>query len=168
MSDYFCEVINGEIVKYNIYRPGSFNNTSFSANASDEDYINAGLYPVVSQQIPFDPETQKQTSVFYQVSGLSVLKKNTVEPLTPEEIEARRKALIPSVVSMRQARLALLQGGLLDAVNAAIASADEAVRIEWEYATEVRRDHALVQTLSVALGLTELQLDELFTLAATL
>lgn len=75
---------------------------------------------------------------------------------------------IPTVVSMRQARLALLQSGLLSAVNAAIDAAETAVQIEWEYATEVQRDNALVQSLAASLNLTDAQLDGLFTLAAGL
>jgi hypothetical protein len=67
---------------------------------------------------------------------------------------------------MRQARLALLQAGLLDQVDAAIT--DPAARIEWEYATTVERNSSLVQSLASGLGLTEPQLDDLFTLAATL
>ena len=77
------------------------------------------------------------------------------------------------VVSMRQARLALLQSGLLAQVEAAIAAIEDAgqrqaVQIEWEYAAEVNREHPWVQSLATALGLTEVQLDDLFTLAATL
>jgi hypothetical protein len=75
---------------------------------------------------------------------------------------------IPTVVSIRQARLALYQLGLLTNVEAAVASADEATKITWEYTTEVRREDPLVQTLSVGLGLTSDDLDTLFTLASTL
>jgi hypothetical protein len=82
-------------------------------------------------------------------------------PVVPEPV-------IPSVVSMRQARLALLQGGLLEAVNMAVSVGGEADRITWEYATEVRREDALVQNLAVGLGLSEVQLDQLFTLASSL
>ena len=80
--------------------------------------------------------------------------------------------VIPDVVTMRQARLALLQSGLLAQVNTAVANMPgtqgEAARIEWEYAQEVRRDSALLAELAVALELTTTQLDELFTLAGGL
>ena len=79
---------------------------------------------------------------------------------------------IPQVVSMRQARLALLVAGLLAAVNTAIAAmpgaAGEAARIEWEYSGEVHRDKALIQALAPVLGLTDAQLDALFVTAAAL
>ena len=76
--------------------------------------------------------------------------------------------IIPSAVTMRQARLALLQSDLLSQVNTAVAAADEATKITWEFSTEVQRGNALVATLTVALGLTEQQVDDLFVLAATL
>ena len=77
------------------------------------------------------------------------------------------------VVSMRQARLALLQAGLLSQVEAAIAAIEDAglrqaVQIEWEYAAEVNRTHPWVQTLWAALGLSAEDLDALFEQAATL
>lgn len=78
----------------------------------------------------------------------------------------------PAAVDMAQARLALLQAGLLSNVNAAVAAmtgtAGDAARIEWEFRATVRRDSPLVAGLSSALGLTSTQLDDLFTLAATL
>lgn len=75
-------------------------------------------------------------------------------------------------VSMRQARLALLQSGKLAAVNAALAAlpgeAGETARIEWEYATEVDPDWPLVHQLASALTLTDDDLNALFALARTL
>ena len=81
--------------------------------------------------------------------------------------------LIPQVVSMRQARLALLGAGQLAAVaNAIHGIQDEqqkqAAQIEWEYATEVRRDHWLINGLAPALGMTQADLDNLFVSAAAL
>jgi len=79
---------------------------------------------------------------------------------------------VPQSVTMRQARLAMLGAGILSGVEAAIAAmlGDEgkAAQIEWEYATEVRRDWPLVQNLIPALGMTSEQVDALFVQAATL
>lgn len=79
---------------------------------------------------------------------------------------------VPEVVTMRQARLALLGAGLLAQVNTAVANMPgaegDAARIEWEYAQEVRRDSPLVAALSVALGLTDETLDNLYKVAAGL
>ena len=79
---------------------------------------------------------------------------------------------VPEVVTMRQARLALLSAGLLAQVNTAVANMPgaegDAARIEWEYAQEVRRDSPLVAALSAAFGWTSAQLDDLFTEGAKL
>lgn len=74
--------------------------------------------------------------------------------------------IVPKSVTMRQARLALLQAGLLAQIDAAIT--EPAARIEWEFAATVDRSSALVQQMSASLGLTTTQLDDLFILAATL
>lgn len=80
---------------------------------------------------------------------------------------------VPAVVTMRQARIALLRAGLLSQVDAAIAAmpaetgGDEA-RITWAYGAEVRRDGPLIGQLAPGLGLTDEQIDNLFIEAATL
>lgn len=77
---------------------------------------------------------------------------------------------IPQVVTMRQARLALLGTGLLHQVDPAIDSLAEpeqtAARIEWEYSQVVCRDRPFVVGIGAALGLTDAQIDALFTAAA--
>lgn len=81
--------------------------------------------------------------------------------------------VVPQFVSMRQARLALLQANLLDQVETTLSTISDPVEkqsalIEWEYATTVERKSPWVQTLSTALGLTEEQVDQLFIQASTL
>ena len=84
---------------------------------------------------------------------------------------AQRQA-VPEVVTMRQARLALLGAGLLSqvdvTVNAMPAPHDAALRIWWEYSTTVERNNATVLQLASALQLTSQQLDALFVAAAGL
>ena len=80
-----------------------------------------------------------------------------------------RAITVPKIVTMRQARLALLQEGLLATIETAIVNCtDEAMKIEWEYAAEVRRDWASLVTLTESLGMTSTELDSLFTIASTL
>lgn len=85
---------------------------------------------------------------------------------------AAAPAPVPNIVTMRQARLALLAAGLLPAVNAAVAAMPgaegDAARIEWEFSGTVERNWPLVEALAVALNLTEQQLDDLFVAAAAL
>lgn len=81
--------------------------------------------------------------------------------------------VVPSAVTMRQARLALLGAGLLDDVDAAIAAIPDpvtrrAAQIEWEFSNEVQRHNAFTAMLGGGLGLTASQIDQLFIQAATL
>lgn len=73
-----------------------------------------------------------------------------------------------TTVTPRQARLALLAAGLLDQVEAAVASAGGATKITWDYAAVINRDDPLITTLGASLNLTSAQIDALFTQAATL
>ena len=89
-----------------------------------------------------------------------------------EEHTASTRPPIPQAVTMRQARLALLAAGKLAAVSSAIAgmtgAEGDAARIEWEFSSEVKRNQPLVTSLGKVLGLTAVQLDNLFVTASTL
>lgn len=91
-------------------------------------------------------------------------------PELPEYTPPESK--VPKIVTMRQARLALLHASLLqsatDAINAMPGTEGDAARIEWEYAQEVHRNSDLVASLAKVLKLSNDQLDNLFTEAATL
>lgn len=86
---------------------------------------------------------------------------------TPEPYVAPPPAPVTCITS-RQARLALNAAGLLPTVNAAVAASSEQVKIEWEYAQELERDWPTLLALSVELGLTTEQVDELFLQASLL
>lgn len=79
---------------------------------------------------------------------------------------------VPVSVTMRQAKLALSRAILLGRANSAIGAmpgqAGEEARIEWEYATTLRRDHPLVSGLGQALGLSAADIDALFVTAAAI
>ena len=97
-----------------------------------------------------------------QHAALMALVKANIQPTAPVPV------VIPSSLSMRQARLALLGAGLLDAVQAGVSAMPQAAQIEWDYATTVERSSPLVATLAASLGLTSEALDALFTAGAAL
>ena len=82
--------------------------------------------------------------------------------------DAARRYYDENTVTPRQVRLALLADGLLDAVDAYVASQPRAVQLEWEYAGEIRRDNLLMLAAAPALGKTPAELQQLLTYAATL
>jgi hypothetical protein len=71
-------------------------------------------------------------------------------------------------ITPRQARLVLLQAGLLDAVDALVAQQPKAVQLTWEYSTEVQRNNPLLAPLLIALGKTPEEIDAMFVLGAQL
>ena len=75
---------------------------------------------------------------------------------------------IPTSLTMKQARRALYQAGYLEQVEAGVQGMNKPAQIDWEFASTVERGDPLVVTLTAALGLTEVDLDGLFTLGATL
>lgn len=78
--------------------------------------------------------------------------------------------VIPAVVTPFQAKAALLTQGLLDDVETLIAdpNTDALVKLAWNTALEFRRTSPSVLGMAQALGWTEQDLDDFFTLAATL
>ena len=79
---------------------------------------------------------------------------------------------VPQSVTVAQARLALLNAGLLTSTNAIIAIMPgvegDAARIKWEYSANIRRDDPLVAALANALNLTNTQVDDVFKAAILL
>lgn len=85
----------------------------------------------------------------------------------PEKLRAWR---VPVKVSRYQARAALLQAGLLDDVEALMASpsADAWDRLVWENAQDFERASPTIEAFRWPLGLTHEQLDDLFVFASTI
>jgi hypothetical protein len=77
---------------------------------------------------------------------------------------------VPSRITRRQGRLALLDADMLDAVEALMAdpATPRAVRITYEDATEWWRSDPMIASFAASLALTDEQVDDLFRLAATL
>ncbi|ASJ79181.1 hypothetical protein P26059A_0029 [Curvibacter phage P26059A] len=88
----------------------------------------------------------------------------------PEEPPVEPEPFKPKSVTMRQARLALLEAGYYSSVQTAINAIEDPIirqasQIEWEYAATVDRNSSFTQGMANALGLTEQDMDNLFMLA---
>lgn len=79
---------------------------------------------------------------------------------------------IPQSLTMRQARLALLDAGKLSSVDSAINSMPspqkERAQIEWEFSNEVQRTNGVVSAIGPLIGLSETDIDALFVAGAAL
>ena len=84
------------------------------------------------------------------------------------ETERLRLASVPQSVTMRQAARALLEAGLLDEVEALVATLPRAYQIDWERASTVERSNPLVEVVRQQKSMTDAQIDDLFIAAATL
>lgn len=132
-----------------------------------------GLFPVAPTEAPA-PDISKDVTRGAALQDGTWVEVWTVTDAPPEAVAERfasRRAGM--VVTMRQARLALLGAGLLAPVEAAIAAIGDdaeraAAQIIWEFATEVRRTDPLLAALGPALGLDDAAIDALFAVAETL
>lgn len=85
-----------------------------------------------------------------------------------ERLEIYDEKGVPRKISVRQAKLALLNAGLLDDIEAMIEKSEKSVQISWEYATEFERNNPLILSFGALMKMSEEELDELFKLAKTL
>lgn len=111
------------------------------------------------------PETTGSQVAYWNGKVWEVLAERPSAPVPPP-------ALVPQHCTRRQGRLALLQNGLLDDVEDAIAAITDpaerrAAQIEYEADTWERRNDFL-QGMWAQLGGSEQGLDDLFRLAVTL
>lgn len=84
-----------------------------------------------------------------------------------KEVSIYKEAIKPKVITMRQARLQLLNIGLLDEVETMLAT-DRAMGIWWEYSTEIEMYNDMTQAMATQLGLSGEQLDTMFKEASKL
>lgn len=86
------------------------------------------------------------------------------------DTEDEEPIIVPQVVSKFQGKAALLAAGLLSTVETVINSTetDPLVKLAWDNVTEFHRQSPMILALSVPLGLTDEQLDQLFIAANTI
>ncbi|MDK1489682.1 hypothetical protein QN219_06370 [Sinorhizobium sp. 7-81] len=92
-----------------------------------------------------------------------------IQPFVPPTMDQIRAGMPP--LTARQLRLGLVNSGLalaqVDAVIEAMPDGPEkeTARIEWEYATTFVRGHAFITAISGALGLSEMEIDKMWSTA---
>ena len=123
------------------------------------------VYRYISSK-PFYYQSELLIGVEYQFDGDKVNLAYAVEDIPESELNP-----VPQSVTMRHARLALLDLDLLSSIDEAINAMPEPdktkAKIEWEYAAVVERNSDWVSDLGQQLGLSDVQIDDLFILAAT-
>ena len=85
-----------------------------------------------------------------------------------EAFEKRSRLEAVSTISRAQAKLALLELGLLSTVDDFIASSgNEELKIEWNERLEFKRNNIVLVSLAEQINITEEALDDMFLLAST-
>jgi len=114
---------------------------------SAEECAAHGLWVI---DLPTPPAGQRLSS-YTVVGGVS------------PSVDALFVADVPAKVSRAQAKIALLNAGLLEAVQAAIdSSSDGALKIWFADATDWERSNSYLNSLASTIGLTAEQVDNLF------
>jgi hypothetical protein len=170
-------VKNGQ--EFNIYVPNEVDDFQYPAGYFEDaaERQDKGIHTVVNSTPPAAPVGKKVVlNGFYEEDGQWFANWIEVDK-TGLELEAE-KPPVPTSVTRRQARQALLIRGLLDDVEPAIAALDDGTlvglermrlaQIEWEDSLEFLRARPLVIQVGAALGLDSEGLDDLFIFAATL
>jgi hypothetical protein len=147
-------------------------NVSMPKQLSDELISEFGYELIQQKEKPVGDVVTEGTPVFNEETQ-QWEQAWDVRDFTEEEIAQnladRRVAMI---VSPRQARLALLNAGLLSNIETAITSLEEptksAVQIEWEYAVSIERNSSWVIAMTESLGMTPEDVDDLFEIAKEL
>lgn len=144
-------------------------NTSFPVPfVAPDEY--AYVFPAPAQ---YDPVTQTATPATPELTVKGhweqrwTVTDKSVETIAAEA-EAKRIAAIPASVSPRQIRQALTRAGLRASVETAVAAEDQDTKDWYEFATQFDRTSPIVAALGLALSVTPLQLDDLWTLAGSL
>jgi hypothetical protein len=87
-------------------------------------------------------------------------------------VEAKRLASVPASIAMAQARAVLIIAGYMDAVLSALANITgvegKLARSKFEFSVTVQRNDPLTQAMKDILGLTSLEMDDLFIRASKL
>lgn len=140
---------------------------------TDDMILTLGFKVVTLVTPEYDAKTQRVVEMPPSLSNGEYSQHWEVVPLTSEEQEAARKASVPTTVTRRQARQALLLNDLLKNVQPAIDAIPDTLQrgmaqIEWDDATDFERTRPLVVQIGAAIGLDDVGLDNIFIQAAGL
>ena len=155
------------MIVYHYDASGAFLGTSEAA----ESPLEPGVFLIPARATNVAPPSAPDGSYVRFDGQAWVVALVPVEPEPPAPAPEPEPLPVTSV-TMRQARLALLESGKLDLVAPAIDQLSEPdrtkARIEWEFAQDVRKDWPLIQALAPSIGLDAAALTALFNRAATL
>jgi hypothetical protein len=168
-----------------------FSDTSLPTILTDLLMANFGVYPLtqltkpdvneITQKVSLgepvlssDGNWQQQWKVTARFSEYTNDKGIVVTKVQQENaaIESKRLASVPLAIAMAQARSVLILNNYMDTVMSALDSIPgvegKLARSKFEFSVTVQRNDTLTEQMQNVLGLTSLQMDDLFIRAAQL
>lgn len=134
-------------------------------------------YPLTELEVVFtsppeyDIDTQRLSN-YWKLSDTQYIQMWDIIQLTEDELELLRISKIPKEISKRQLKIALLtqlniEGSQIDTMISEIGDDTQRkiTEIEWKDGAFVKRTHPMVNLFADQLGITQRQLDDLFTFA---
>lgn len=99
LSDLFCHVVDGEILKVNIRRGGVFNDKQLGKNSSDSKYLELGLYPVSGGKPAYNAHSQVCSGPVFEFDELSevVNRVYTVSDIPISALQSQAKQKINQI-----------------------------------------------------------------------
>lgn len=158
----YARVVEGQIVAVHNKLPFEWDNMiNFPKVGNPEAY---GFYPITRDvTVPVHNHLEKPV-LRRRVEGLTVVEYYEIVDLSEDEIAALNP--VPESVTSAQAVVVLAEEGILDTVEAIIALYPRTVQIWFERANTWERGNPYIMGLGMELGLTEVQVDDLFRKAA--
>ena len=147
-----------------------FANVSFPNGILDESFLlEQNIVKVEYEAQPvIDDFTQKvEQDKLATLENCVYIIKYKVLPKTEDEIIEYRKSQVPKSITRLQAKLQLLEIGLLDEVEALIEQ-DRKAKLYWTDSQNFLRNDEILLGMATALGLSDAQLDDLFLQASKL
>lgn len=104
---------------------------------------------------------------YVELDTLKKVPKAKIDECLALRVGIEKNLTVPLKITMRQARLYLLEINLLDEVESII-SQERAAQIEWEYAADVLLDSPLIRSVQSTLQLSNDQIADMFIAAGKL
>jgi hypothetical protein len=148
---------------------GHFGRTERWVRSKYEAYIDDSIdLPPVIETIYPEEEYSDEDVIDTKVE-LNILEEEVIYVLLKADytIEISDYKEVPQSVSPMQIRLALNELGLRQTIEDAVDSGSQDLKDMWEFASEFKRDYPLIEELSVSLGFTKEQVDNIFRFAST-